>query len=145
MKIEIEIRKDGLTGYQFKSDEKEVIHVHKCVEGRIMGTKFNFKSQICTTREQSERLLALGIKKETADMYYRTNWINAVAANDVIDLYEDDVIPAWSLHRLMCLVFNSGVTCVELHEDDDAYETLIYNIAWRIKEGYFNKEYYESR
>ena len=41
----------------------------------------------------------------------------------------------------MCLVFNSGVTCVELHEDDDVYETLIYNIAWRIKEGYFNKEY----
>lgn len=28
----------------------------------------NFKSQICTTREQSERLLALGLKQETADM-----------------------------------------------------------------------------
>ena len=27
-----------------------------------------FNSQICTTREQSERLLALGLKKETADM-----------------------------------------------------------------------------
>ena len=26
-----------------------------------------FNSQICTTREQSERLLALGLKKETAD------------------------------------------------------------------------------
>ena len=31
-----------------------------------METKFN--SQICTTREQSERLLSLGLKKETADM-----------------------------------------------------------------------------
>ena len=60
-----------------------------------------FNSQICTSREQSERLLALGLKKETADMYYRTNWINAVTANDVIDLYEDDVIPAWSLGRLI--------------------------------------------
>lgn len=30
----------------------------------------NFKSQICTTREQSERLLALGLKAETADMVY---------------------------------------------------------------------------
>lgn len=29
-----------------------------------------FKSQICTTREQSERLLALGLKPETADMVY---------------------------------------------------------------------------
>ena len=26
-----------------------------------------FNSQICTSREQSERLLALGLKKETAD------------------------------------------------------------------------------
>lgn len=31
-----------------------------------METKFN--SQICTSREQSERLLKLGLKKETADM-----------------------------------------------------------------------------
>lgn len=30
----------------------------------------NFNSQICTTREQSERLLALGLKPETADMTY---------------------------------------------------------------------------
>ena len=33
-----------------------------------METKFNFKSQVCTDRFQSERLLALGLKKETADM-----------------------------------------------------------------------------
>ena len=33
----------------------------------------NFNSQICTTEEQSKRLLALGLKRETADcviMYY---------------------------------------------------------------------------
>lgn len=35
-----------------------------------METDFNFKSQICTTREQSERLLALGLKPETADMVW---------------------------------------------------------------------------
>ena len=29
-----------------------------------------FKSQLCTTREQSEKLLSLGLKKETADMVY---------------------------------------------------------------------------
>ena len=33
-----------------------------------MKTKFNFNSQICTNKIQSERLLALGLKKETADM-----------------------------------------------------------------------------
>lgn len=28
-----------------------------------METKFNFKSAICTSRSQSEKLLALGLKK----------------------------------------------------------------------------------
>lgn len=31
-------------------------------------SNFNFTSQVCTSRSQSERLLALGLKKETADM-----------------------------------------------------------------------------
>lgn len=30
-------------------------------------SKFNFKSQTATDKNQSERLLALGLKKETAD------------------------------------------------------------------------------
>ena len=118
-----------------------------------METKFN--SQICTSREQSERLLALGLKKETADM----GWIEEWGWDDdkqelfctgnyfvrPIDYVWDDkyinYIPAWSLHRLICLVFNSGSTHVDIFEDDDAYEILIYNIEWLIKEGYFNKEY----
>ena len=33
-----------------------------------METKFNFNSQVCTDKIQSERLLSLGLKKETADM-----------------------------------------------------------------------------
>ena len=69
-----------------------------------METKFN--SQICTTREQSERLLALGLKKETADMHhsYYTRvlfdgskshfWKEEVG-------YSENAIPAWSLHRLI--------------------------------------------
>lgn len=32
--------------------------------------KIEFKSQICTTKEQSKRLLKLGLKNETADMVY---------------------------------------------------------------------------
>lgn len=36
----------------------------------------NFNSQICTTEEQSKRLLALGLKRETADcvMMYYDGW-----------------------------------------------------------------------
>ena len=78
-----------------------------------MKTKFNFKSLICTTIEQSERLLALGIRKETADMtihiknddgWYVTaepfyEWEDDM--NTIPSLEETEpILPAWSLHRL---------------------------------------------
>ena len=112
-----------------------------------METKFNFNSQVCTTREQSERLLALGLKKETADMgiYYSELYgVDRVFSNDVFEetpTFDSDEIPAWSLHRLMCIVYNSDPARLEFFDDDDAYEILIYKIEWLIKEGYFNKEY----
>ena len=68
-------------------------------------SKFNFKSQICTSREQSERLLALGLKKETADcgIYYselaRCDRMFAKIETE----FEADEIPAWSLGRLLAL------------------------------------------
>ena len=65
-----------------------------------METKFNFNSQICTTREQSERLIALGLKKETADM----GWVllnNGECAMGISKGAYSLDIPAWSLHRLI--------------------------------------------
>ena len=73
----------------------------------------NFNSQICTTREQSERLLALGLKKETADMtihiknddgWYVTaepfyEWEDEINAIPSLEETEP-ILPAWSLHRL---------------------------------------------
>lgn len=82
----------------------------------------NFNSQICTTREQSERLLALGLKKETADcgLIYITHdlsgkEIEAEFLGITAELWESDErttvlfskqkqIPAWSLHRLVSLL-----------------------------------------
>lgn len=80
----------------------------------------NFTSQICTTKEQSDRLLAMGLKKETADMhYYHTvdfegnevwypsiiPYENVVKASDFVGeteiRLENHTIPAWSLHRLI--------------------------------------------
>ena len=104
-------------------------------------SEFNFKSSPCTSIEQSERLLALGLKKETADMYYRTNWINAVAANDVIDLYEDDVIPAWSLHRLIKLAYGNWKENIAPVHLGNSYDMLIGRIEFQVKRGKFNKEY----
>ena len=68
-----------------------------------METKFNSKSSVCTSREQSERLLALGLKKETADMvwthaYYGT-WVVTALENPLYE--EGDSVPAWSLGRLI--------------------------------------------
>ena len=75
-----------------------------------METNFNFKSQPCTSREQSERLLALGLKKETADCYYFycdivKEWKSTIlSSTQVFKDYPTTVIPAWSLHRLICFL-----------------------------------------
>ena len=67
-----------------------------------METKFNFKSQICTSRFQSELLLTLGLKKETADcaLLPLTDKVTTVlvkpSTNDI-----KNTIPAWSLGRLL--------------------------------------------
>ena len=69
-----------------------------------METKFNFKSQICTDKNQSERLLSLGLKKETADMHW---WVIPFSDDwrlSPFPHYDLDDIPAWSLHRLLCFL-----------------------------------------
>ena len=68
-----------------------------------------FNSQICTTKEQSERLLALGLKKETADMCYQILYLDlggvlkecTPSLEPYPPLNNDRFIPAWSLHRLI--------------------------------------------
>ena len=87
-----------------------------------MGKDFDFKSQICTDRFQSERLLALGLKKETADM-----------------VIEQD--HAWSLHRLLLLYNLHYIEFMNDEEIESVYDIVIDAIEQAIKEGYFNKEY----
>lgn len=87
-----------------------------------MSTKFNFKSQICTSREQSERLLALGLKPETADMLLS----KVRVFNNLIDFMSphnwtseqsisDTWYPAWSPHRLIEMM----PKCVRAHSSGD--------------------------
>ena len=125
-----------------------------------------FNSQICTTREQSEKLLALGLKKETADMCIYRN------VEFTFPCPDDEFIPAWSLHRLLSMlpiiidckkdlqsysstlyldlyINNIAYTYTDYDYDDRVYvgwDNGLYNavvncIEWLIKEGYFNKEY----
>lgn len=106
-------------------------------------SNFNFTSQVCTSRSQSEQLLALGLKKETADMYYF--WAGGDEYRLKVDIDNNPLkynmdktyIPAWSLHRIIemmpcgfqdenyrnfVLKINSqGVSYVHNYVDDEGY------------------------
>lgn len=124
-----------------------------------------FNSQVCTTKEQSERLLALGLKKETADMYhYLTSNGAGISAMDDNFLPHMDTL-AWSLHRLIemmpqwihtidgsfKLTIDQGkLVCYREISDEvqtfvfghtSLYDSIIDTIEKLIKEGYFITEY----
>ena len=110
-----------------------------------METKFNFKSAICTSREQSERLLSLGIKKETADMvHYMNGW--GTLATPWRDDYEGYkcYYPAWSLHRLLMMATDKRKVML-IRCESDLYDVVIKKIECEIKEEIFNKEYLERK
>lgn len=124
-----------------------------------------FESQICTTTEQSERLIALGLKRDTADMHHykwsEGYWdIQSCPPRGTESCY----IPAWSLDSLLNLLpisiewNNIEYDLIIRHSFDytyhndtkgiivsicnnNRYEGIIRLIEWLIKEGYFNKEY----
>ena len=104
-----------------------------------------FKSQICTTREQSERLLALGLKRETADMWYphfAPSFPIPLTEDDYVhELNDDGDVPAWSMHRLIELLSTSMFPYRVIDNDFPLYDSLIARIEWQIEEGYFPKEY----
>ena len=125
----------------------------------------NFNSQICTTREQSERLLALGLKKETADMKHilYSSGVVPKRYDDNFGFNDSKYIPTWSLHRLIEMMpldvvpeggFDNIFTLTKdsigysveydgfsYYYNKNIYDTLIEGIEHLIKEGYFNKEY----
>ena len=117
-----------------------------------MEAKFNFNSQVCTSRKQSERLLALGLKKETADMVYHSyGFIIDEFGNKERKFRQPTIqntedyegkydIPAWSLHRLMLLA-TSNRKVMLMRYDFDIFDYLIRRIEYAIQEGHFNKEY----
>ena len=99
-----------------------------------------FNSQICTTREQSERLLASGLRKETADMAWLRGHEKPVVLSNTFNDKEHGCIPAWSLHRLLAMLTAKRKVML-IRFEADLYDVLIDKIEHEIKEGYFNKEY----
>lgn len=114
-----------------------------------------FKSQICTTREQSEKLLKLGLKKETADchwFYHNDHWKIKIGFDLILyeNLYPKYYIPAWSLYKLMKIMYNGdvfGFVSLTTHHRniDTIYELVIANIEGLIKIDKFNKDYLEEK
>ena len=114
-----------------------------------------FKSQICTTREQSERLLALGLKKETADMCWIEEWgfdddkQETFATGNYFErpidyVWDDkyvDYIPAWSLHRLMEMTDPWEYKNWIGEDIENDYDYMIQCISFLIDDRRFNKEY----
>ena len=130
-----------------------------------------FNTQVCTTREQSERLLALGLKRETADMYLTRCFVGnngtpmifiGTTHKPSTVIFSKEDIPAWSLHRLIAMLpkiyrdnfylqicgsdihcrLNGGVEYGIINfNKENLYENIIDCIEWLIKNNYFNKQY----
>lgn len=123
--------------------------------------ELKFNSQICTTNEQSKRLLDMGLKPETADMsYYVLDsepvlkigmtqvYTEVIKGGKIVETRNAEIIPAWSLHRLIEMICNKE--CEEHYYFDfsmdydsmaDVYDSIIEVIERHIKDKFFNKEY----
>ena len=109
-----------------------------------------FNSQICTTREQSERLLALGLKNETADCCHRNNSFDGKPYTTALFVgkHSSD-IPAWSFSRLLELLYDGAPTSIrnlmKFGCNEMNYATIINCIGDLIKLNQFNKDYLEDK
>ena len=116
-----------------------------------MKTKFNFKSQICTDKIQSERLLALGLKKETADIvllkemvYDEENHCTRDGEGYLIrpiEYLEGEEhrghIPAWSLGRLLEMLPSP----IPISEDLPTFHHYAYLNLSDMSVGYYWENY----
>ena len=118
--------------------------------------ELKFNSQVCTTKIQSQRLLELGLKPETADCQYAAlviDWKGNPISNPKWRFYDHnkvfivqnfeqmECVPAWSLHRLLCL-YGQDYEIKEVYNNaEECYGMLICAIEIAIENGEFNKEY----
>ena len=132
-----------------------------------MEKTLKFNSQVATSRVQSERLLALGLKPETADMeihYFKDDEQETFEIGYANKGYMEpefaeivDCLPAWSLGRLVEIINKCNFESFESERwkkeakkfcryvlvsySDDLIETSVEIIEALIEKGYFNKEY----
>lgn len=123
-----------------------------------MEKDLKFNSQVCTNLKQSKKLLELGLKPETADCRhwaYTTDekgkpipkrnqkWFTRIGINESVQVcgfMRATFIPAWSLHRLLCMLDYDNADTFDIMPNI-AYEDVIATISLRINCGAFNKKY----
>lgn len=132
--------------------------------------KIKFNTQICTTVEQSKRLLGLGLDVQTSDCYhYAIQYFDGVSyentgkmaiglRSNIADenhfdyLLEsfglDDMdcfIPAWSLHRLIAMLPDRNRAWLtdycDFKDCSRIYDEVISLIERMIENGHFDKNY----
>lgn len=140
-----------------------------------MENELEFTSKPATSREQSERLVALGLKKESADMHWRMH--RTFDGGEIWNCYAykpvrwgvNNMLPAWSLYRLweilpkvvflrpalhLSMYGESVFYCTEDYNEDfekpfsgqlNLYDNIIDCVEWLIQEGRFPKEYLEEK
>ncbi|WP_333615674.1 hypothetical protein [Bacteroides pyogenes] len=110
-------------------------------------------AQICTTREQSKRLLELGISRETADMFYPIGASFPEECDNGDSMQADH--PAWSLGALISVIpemiehkytfqlTHFGVYYCDYDNDAihgaegvDVFKNCINMIEWLVKKKY---------
>lgn len=120
-----------------------------------------FNTQICTTVEQSKRLLELGLNADTADMCWlakklwgddveipeedRSYILSTDKDDSFCSRYDVDCVPAWSLHRLIAMLPDRDraylTDCCDFKDCSRIYDEVVFLIEWIIENGHINKEY----
>lgn len=103
--------------------------------------ELKFNSQVCTTKIQSQRLLDLGLKPETADMSYYKEESSLEPYEEMESPYDNMVLPAWSLHRLMCICAEPYLSMNLNVKHSNLYDYLIDIVERLINTNKINKEY----
>lgn len=115
-----------------------------------------FNTQICTTIEQSDRLLELGLNADTADMLILPlpngkELIIQKFADESGNLYykikdeQWESSPVWSLHRLIAMLPDRDraylTDCCDFKDCSKIYDEVVSLIEWMIENRHFDKNY----
>lgn len=124
-------------------------------------------NQICTNKEQSQRLLEAGVRPETADMYL--DEFERLVAFEYRRIkskaYQDTVLPTWSLSKLIDMIpdqiecegynyylfilprdkeftikYSAGSNLAQSYCRESFFDAITEMIEWLIKEGYLDKK-----